>query len=216
MTLAEACDGSPGSCPPSTAWVGYDEQAVHIAARHPVSDAASLRATGTFGTSRTGWSHVPGRRTPCAPLLCWHGFANGAAPGVTDMVTYPAQGREACMVLRVADSVFGLRVHSPRRRVFAVQPGRAALGRGRLDLLARHGRRHQRRGPGRHARLPGGWAARASPPQQGLIVWLDAADPATIERDPAGNVIAWKDKSGKTGSARQRRHSIARTMWPAP
>jgi hypothetical protein len=46
-------------------------------------------------------------------------------------------------------------------------------------------------------------AATVRPPQKGLIVWLDAADAATIEKDAAGGVVAWKDKSGKTGTARQ-------------
>ncbi len=204
MTLAEACDGSPGSCPPSTAWVGYDEQALYIAARHPVSDAASLRANRHLWDQSDGMEvALQDAGAPSAPLLCWHGFADGAAPGVADMVTYRARAEKHAWSCewRIPFSACGF---TPR-----------TASRLRFNLAVRHSAEDDWtcwRGTGAATSdvalagtlvFPEELAARASPPQQGLIVWLDAADPATIERDPAGNVIAWKDKSGKTGSARQ-------------
>lgn len=36
----------------------------------------------------------------------------------------------------------------------------------------------------------------AEPSRAGLQLWLDAGDAATIEKDPAGRILKWRDKSG--------------------
>ena len=204
MTLAEACDGSASPCPASTAWVGYDDQALYIAARHPVSDAAAL------GASRHLWDQSDGMEialqdagTPSAPLRCWRGFPDGATAGAAGAVTYRArvEGHAWSCEWRIPFSACGF---TPRTAPQA-----------RFNLAVRHATEDDWacwRGTGAATSnvalagtlvFPEELAARARLPQEGLIVWLDAADAATIEKDAAGNVVAWKDKSGKTGNARQ-------------
>lgn len=42
-----------------------------------------------------------------------------------------------------------------------------------------------------------GGKVNAEPSRAGLVVWLDASDPATLVKDAQGRVIKWVDKSGK-------------------
>ena len=52
--------------------------------------------------------------------------------------------------------------------------------------------------------FPREFTAVARPPRDGLAVWLDAADAATITRDDAGRVALWKDKSERNRDATQK------------
>jgi hypothetical protein len=188
----------------STAWVGYDAQALYVAARHPVSDTASLCANRHLWDQSDGMEiALQDASTPSAPRLCWRGFADGVAPGIADAVTYRARVEKHAWTCewRIPFSVCGF---IPR-----------TAPQLRFNLAVRHSAEDDWacwRGTGAATGdvalagtlvFPEELAARRGPPQEGLIVWLDAADAATIERDAAGGVVAWKDKSGKTGSARQ-------------
>ena len=209
LTLAEACDGSPSPCPAEHCLGRLDDQALYIAARHPVSDAPltpgpspareKVVQAGICGTSLTAW------RSPCRtrtrlPRRGSAGTASPTAPhrrrGNADV---SARIGGACLDLPMADSVcrrVGYTAH--RTQV-------------RLDLAVRHAAEDDWacwRGTGAATSnvalagtlvFPEELAAKFSPPQDGLLVWLDAADAATIEKDAAGNVAAWKDKSGKAG-----------------
>jgi hypothetical protein len=204
MTLAETCDGSPSPCPKSTAWVGYDDQALYVAARHPVTSMAALAANRHLWDQSDGMEvALQDARTPSAPPLSWRGFADGARPAAGDGVTYRTRTEEHawCCQWRIPFAACGF---TPR-----------TAPQLRFNLAVRHSAEDDWacwRGTGAATSnvalagtlvFPKELAARSSPPREGLIVWLDAADAATVQRDALGKVVAWKDKSGKTGSARQ-------------
>ncbi|MBM4084739.1 MAG: carbohydrate-binding protein, partial [Planctomycetes bacterium] len=47
LALAETWDGNLSAAPRSTAWIAYDDHAIHIAVRHPVTDATALRSSAS-------------------------------------------------------------------------------------------------------------------------------------------------------------------------
>ena len=67
LNLAEDTDGTMTPAPPSQAWIGYDTQALYIAMRHPVNNAATLLPSSHSGARwmASKWrSRMPSPRSP--------------------------------------------------------------------------------------------------------------------------------------------------------
>ncbi|MFH1923686.1 MAG: carbohydrate-binding protein, partial [Planctomycetota bacterium] len=208
MNLRESFDGSETTAAPSTAWVGYDDRAMYVAAKHPVNDVAALH-NRTHQSAPTDYMEVA-LRDPSATessVLTLRGYPDGhfagAEPGLEQTVSYRA-GLEADAWVCEWRIPFAACGFTPREAPHLA-----------FNLAVRHGEQDTWavwRGTGgapaevsRAGTLlyPSEYAAVSHPPQDALAVWLDAADATTIERDDEGKVALWKDKSEKRNDARQ-------------
>jgi hypothetical protein len=216
LTLKESFDATPTAAPPSQAWVGYDGEAFYLAMRHPVGKAALLPSSHTWGRDdgvevafQDAYAKAP------APILTLYGFPDGqftsedygGAPPDTIArlekgVTYKAKvgpGEWTCewripfaacgFTPATAPALrfnLGVRKTAPEAWVIWRGTGGATYQVANAGLLV----------------FPAETLA-AGVPNDGLEAWLDAADPASVQQDEAGNVALWKDRSGKGRDARQ-------------
>lgn len=217
LVLAESYDATPTAAPPSQAWVGYDAEALYIAMRHPVG-----RATALVPSAHT-WGRDDGveiafqdafARTP-APILTLYGFPDGhfssadyggaspeAIARLEKGVTYRTRlgpGEWACE-WRIPFAACGFTPASAPSLLFNLgvrktAPDAWVIWRGT------GGATYQVANAGLLAFATETLAAGV--PAEKLDVWLDAADPATVQKDDAGNVAVWKDKSRNGRDARQ-------------
>lgn len=219
LVLKESYDGAPTAAPHSQAWIGYDAEALYVALRNPVGNAGKLLPSShTWGQDdgvelalQNGFAKAPG------PILTLYGYPDGhftsedfggASPAdiarLEKAVTCAAkvgQGEwtcewripfPACGVAPASVPVLrlnlGVRKTAPEAWVIWRGTGGATYQVANGGLLA----------------FPAELAA-VGVPRDGLEVWLDAADPSTLQPDAAGNVALWKDRSGKGRDARQER-----------
>jgi hypothetical protein len=217
LVLKESYDATPTTAPPSQAWIGYDAEALYIALRHPVGNAAGLLpSTHTWGRDDgVEIAFQDGFAKKAGAILTLYGFPDGkfssedyggASPGTIASlekgVTYKAKmgaGEWTCewripfaacgFTPATAPALFfnlGVKKTTPDAWVVWRGTGGATYQVGNAGLLV----------------FPAEMRA-AGVPTEGLEVWLDAADAATVQQDEAGNVAVWKDKSGKGRDARQ-------------
>jgi len=217
VDLKESWDGTRSTAAPSRAWVAYDDQALYIGARHPVKDAAALDyASHEWGATdamevalQDGLSAAPG------PILNLYGWPDG------HFVSTDRAGAPADVVARLQAAVtYQAAIDTAEwtcewRIPFEAAgftPQRAPL------VLFNLGVRHAAEGTWAIWRGTGSATYRvqdagvvafpteltaAGPPQEGLEVWLDATGNASVERDAAGAVSLWRDRSGKVRDAAQ-------------
>ncbi len=212
LTLGENWDRSPAEGPICRAEVLYDDQALTVRVGIPAASVGAPRPgphrwgvdEGVEIALQDAFSPQPG------PVLDLRGFPDGFHQSVAAMGT-PAEvaARLGASVTYQATEGDG-RWNAQWRLPFAAAgftPGAAPC------LLFNVGvyRPAQRawvmwRGSGGNVRdLAGGGllvfpaeAARgAGLPRNGLVVWLDAAEAASVDRDAAGKVAAWRDRSGQ-------------------
>jgi hypothetical protein len=214
LRLAESYDGSPTAGPPSQAWIGYDDEALYIAARHPVNNADALRASdhqwGSADGMEIALQNAPG------PILTLYGYPDGhfasmdygGATAVTiarlqQDVTYAAAVGEnewrtewripfaACGFTPEQAPLLlfniGVRKTAPESWVVWRGTGGANYRVGQAGMLVL-----------RDTFLPN-W----QPPAEGLAVWLDAADRESVETDDEGKVVRWRDRSDQRHDAVQ-------------
>jgi len=218
MLLAESWDGAPSAGRPSKAWIGYDDGALYIAAKHSVKDPKQLKIDGhKWGATdamevaiQDSFAATPG------PILNLYGWPDG------HMVSTDQAGAPADVVARLGIAVaykaaiavdgwscewripfaacgftpktapllslnLGVRKVAERAWVIWRGTGTATYVVSKAGMLV----------------FPAEFAAQANPPREQLEVWLDASGAAAIEKDDAGLVSTWLDKSGKARHARQ-------------
>ena len=218
MTLSESWDGSPSRGAASTAWIGYDDEALFIAAKHAVKDAGTLNvASHERGVTdamevafQDGFAEKPG------PILNLYGWPDGRVVS-TDQAGAPADAVEKLSRAVTYRAAIGPDNWSCEWRIpfsaCGFTPSSAPL------LLFNLGVRKMAddawviwRGTGTATHVvenagalvfPDELMALPSPPTDELEVWLDAGHAETIEVDEAGKVSLWRDKSGEGRHARQ-------------
>jgi len=218
MKLTESWDGSTSAAPPSTAWSGYDDQALYIAVKNPVKDVKALAyASHTWGGTdameivfQDGYAAEPG------PILNLYGWPDGHFESV-QQAGAPAKVAKALGKAATYRAAIGTDAWTCEWRIpFAATgftPTTAPMIRLNLGVRKMAEQAwviwHGAGGP-TYELANGGtlvFAAHAAAlqdvPREKLEVWLDAADPTTIDKDDAGKVSLWKDKSGKGRDARQ-------------
>jgi hypothetical protein len=225
LTLRESFDGSESMVMPSIAWVGYDQNALYVAARHPVQDTHSLRDR-THLTAPTDYMELAfGSHANETLVLNLKGHPDGhfevGEPGDLPLallntakksVTYRAGFEAEAWVCewRLPFSACGF---TPRESPLLA-----------FNLAVRHGdgdtwavwretggapREVHRAGT---LLFPTECAATESFSKQGLVAWFDAAEAATIQMDSDARVSKWKDKSGCGRHAVQESTAFRPTM----
>jgi hypothetical protein len=215
IELKQTLEGADVRESPVSAWLGCDDQALYVAMRNPLREGASLRTAGhlwgetdgvelAFQNAEDG---VPG------PTFILRGWADGhvSAPDLAGASEAVRKRLEKSVTYRtkVDKDAWTCEWRIP----FAALGGVPALLN--ANLTARNAGqnlwRTWRIASGSTYDLHNGAtlilsAREAALPEslkKSLEVWLDAADASLIEKDAAGAVGVWKDKSGKARHAVQ-------------
>ena len=218
IRLAESYDGTPSAGPPSQAWLGYDDEALYVAMRHPVHNAAKLlpseHAWGAADGVEIAWQNAFADKP--GPTLTLYGFPDGqfdsrdyggASPAtiarLQKAVAYAAAvGRDHWRCeWRIPFAAFEQgRVQAPlllfNLGVRKTEPESWVVWRGT-------GGANHKVGQAGMLVLDEAFRTYWQVPAQDLAVWLDAADRTTLETDAEGKVAVWRDKSGHDRHARQ-------------
>ena len=217
LVMRESFDGSQTAAPASQSWVAYDADAFYIAMRHPVKNAPALLPSSHV------WGQVDGAEVAfqsasagaAGNILTLYGFADGKFEsrdygGATSdeiarlqqQVTYKAAVGEAEWTCewRIPFAACGFTPASApvvRLNLGALKtsPQAWAIWRGT------GGATYQVAGGG--LLVFRDEALAAGIPMDGLAVWLDASDGASVVADEAGKVESWHDKSGNGRDATQ-------------
>lgn len=84
LHLEQSYDGTPSAGPPSEVWFGYDAEALYVASRHVVKNAAALKKSGqTWGQDdgmELAFQDAAGKD---APIFDLYGYPNGTFASVT-------------------------------------------------------------------------------------------------------------------------------------
>jgi len=219
MTLTESWDGSPTAAPPSRAWIGYDDEALYVAVKNPVKDVKALNvAPHIWGATdamevavQDGFSAKPG---PILNLYGWpdgHFMSTEEAGAPADVVSKlgravsyrAAVGADAWLCeWRIPFAATAFTPKTAPRLLFNLGVRKVAQEEW-VIWKGTGGATYQVHNAGVLV-FPDEFLASWSLPREQLEVWLDASDAATIEKDGAGKVSLWKDKSGKGRDARQK------------
>jgi len=219
IALAQARDGYESLAPASALWLGHDDQAIYVAAQHPLASGKQLFYTshklGATDCMEIALQDARSRQPGWVIHLC--GWPDGrftatdlgGAPktvveALQRAVTYRASVNELAWTCewRIPFAACGF---TPARTPFvrfnagvmrAADNAFVALrgtGGGIYEAMACAG----------ILAFEGAGSWEDVLPREALEVWLDAADAATVVTDEAGRVETWKDKSGKQRHATQ-------------
>ena len=84
LHLELSYDGTPSAGPPSEAWLGYDSEALYVAVRHWVNNAAALHKSGQVWGQDDGMElAIQDTTTRVGPILDLYGYPNGSFASVT-------------------------------------------------------------------------------------------------------------------------------------
>lgn len=217
LQLAQNFDGNPSPTTPSQAWLGYDSEALYVAARHPVKNAPGLH------TSSHEWGAVDGVEVAFqdatskqrGAILTLYGYPDGqftsenfggATPtqlkALTTAVTYRAQVAADAWSCewRIPFAATGLNPATVPLWAFNLgvrktSPDGWTIWRGTGGATYQVGSGGLLVFP--HEMLQLGL------PSDKLLVHLDAADPAAVATDDDGLVSLWRDTSGQGHDAAQ-------------
>lgn len=218
LPLKQSLEGATCDESPSEAWFGMDHEALYVAVRTPIADAKTLRTAGHL------WGDTDGveltlqnaENTPPGPTLTMRGWPDGhcVAPPLAGVSADVARRLGQAVTYRAAVAadawtcqwripfaacgftpattpaiLCNLAVRHPaqdRWRIWKIDSGATYdLNNGGLLILG------------------SGEGMLSGRLREGLAVWLDAADAATVEKDAAGRVSLWRDKSGHGRDAAQ-------------
>lgn len=219
VLLRDSWDGNPSEDLPSEAWVGYDEKALYVAVCNPYARGQEpIRVRSTPERGKADGIEIafqPAFASEPRPVVNLHGYIDGQfeVVGATTIPQSMVTNLQRAITYRTIEdrqqwtgewripfSVCGFTPENAQALLFNIGvvnsttkawvvwhgTGEAVNRLTMAGLLA----------------FPDG-VLQAGPPKEGLAVWLDAADAATVETDPAGNVSAWRDKSGHARDAVQ-------------
>ncbi|MBC7289275.1 MAG: hypothetical protein H5T86_14795, partial [Armatimonadetes bacterium] len=217
--MRQARDGYESLAPESKIWAAYDEQALYIAARHPLERDDVL----SFSTRRLGASDCmeialcdPRRGQPGWTIhLC--GWPDGQFVA-TDLGGAPAAAVAALQKAVTYQAQVSAEAWTCEWRVpFAVcgfTPATAPILRFNAGLTRTSdhcfvalrgtgGGIYEAMSCGAILAFEGATSWMDVLPKDGLEVWLDASDAETVSADQTGRVESWADKSGKGRHATQ-------------
>jgi hypothetical protein len=223
VTLAEDPYGAKSPASPSQAWIGYDDQALYLALRHPVNNAAKL-----LPSSHT-WGQVDGMEIAFqnafaakpGAILTLYGFPDGkfksedyggASPAemarLEKAVTYKAAvgEKEWTCEWRIPFSACG---YTPQTEaLWAFNLGVLKTSPQGWVIWRGTGGATYKVGSGGLLVFPQEILA-AGLPQDKLEVNLDAQAPGAVTADAEGRVSLWKDQSGKGRDGQQTNPALA-------
>lgn len=219
VTLQQAHDGHESLAPASTIWVAYDDQALYVAAEHPLQPGTRLTYAGHhYGSTDYMELAVQARAGekpgPVVHLCGWpdgHFVATdlGGAPqttiaGVRASARYRAIVSQAAWTCewRLPFAACGFAPATVPIVHFNAGVRRTAEN-ALVALRGTGGGIYEAMGCAAVVALSDDLAGARLLPRKGLEVWLDAADSATVGVDEAGGVVQWKDKSGNQRHAAQ-------------
>jgi len=211
MRLAESWDGSPSTAPPSTARIGYDDDAIYIVLSNPVSNPRTLKVAGHIW-GRTDAMEIAiqdGLRSNPGPILNLYGWPDGhmvstreagapkeAAERLARAVTYRAAvgpDRWTCE-WRIPFSACGFNSKTAPLLLFNL--GVRKTAHNAWVIWRGTGGPTWRVAAGGVLVFPAEFQATWKLPDKSLALWLDASDRDSVVTDHAGRVRRWKDKSG--------------------
>ncbi|MBI2300009.1 MAG: carbohydrate-binding protein, partial [Armatimonadetes bacterium] len=205
LKLTESWDGNLSPMAAGSAWTGYDAQALYVAVLTP---GATRRGQHRWGTDDGVAVVVQDSLGAKAGPVAWvRVFPDGTTAASTTTLARAATCRASAgpkgwsAELRLPFAALGFTAKTAPLVRFNVGGYRATekawcLWRGT-------GRPLERVGEAGVLAFREEVATGAVLPKDGLAVWLDATDAATLVRDEAGRVSAWKDKSGRGRDAVQ-------------
>jgi hypothetical protein len=215
--LYESFDRNLSAAPASEAWVGYDDQALYVAVRNPVTNAGALAQGGHQWGKSDGMevAFQDAFATQPGPILNLYGYPDGTFESVATAGAPPEVVAKLGAAVTYKAAIGQAEWTCEWRIPFAacgLTPQSASLLRFNLGVL----KSAQKawvvwRGTGaatyRVANagllvLPAE-AAAVGVPRDGLAVWLDSADADSVETDAAMRVAVWEDKSGRSRDATQ-------------
>ena len=198
------------------AWLGYSAEALYVAFHIPAPWPAALRAAGHRWGGTDGVELVLQRADGSAPgpALSLRGWPDGhfCAPDVAGVPEAARRALAAAVTYRcaVGTNAWTCEWRVPLKALGGTKP---SLLNGNLtvrDTAADTWRTWKIASGSTYDLHNGGTfvigacdALLSDSLLDGLEVWLDAADAATVERGADGKVSAWKDKSGKGRHAAQ-------------
>ncbi|OGV75212.1 MAG: hypothetical protein A3K18_14160 [Lentisphaerae bacterium RIFOXYA12_64_32] len=218
LPLTQSLEGGAFPESPSLVWFGYDDEALYVAAKNPLGGAKP----GNVASHR--WRDTDAMEivlqdagaTPPGPIISLHGWPDGycRSPEQAGVPADVARRLGAAVTYKAA---VGADAWTCEWRIpfaaCAFTPRTAPMLACNLSV------RNAARNTWRIWSIAGGdtcdtanggtvvfaadSAALLDSVRNGLEVWLDAADADTVEKDEAGKVSAWKDKSGKGRNATQ-------------
>lgn len=218
LEIRQSLDGATPEESPALAWIGADDGALYVAMRNPIRDARALVVKGHRWGATDGAeialqdtaAHPPG------PIMSLRGWPDGyfCAPDL-GAVPESVRGRlEKAVTYRAAigDESWTCEWRIPFHacefapKVPATLPCNLTVHNTAQDTW----RTWRAEGGSTYDLHNGGTlilgaceTLLSDDLDKALEVWLDASDMATIQKDAAGHVRAWKDKSGKGRHAAQ-------------
>jgi hypothetical protein len=217
ITLSRSLEGAAMPDHTGTCWFGQDDEALYVAVRAPACAASGTAPARPSGEHR--WPDddaveivVQDRfATPAGPIITFRGWTDGhferpavaelpaeKAAAVVGQITYKASreedGKGWSCEWRIPFASLGI---APDREPFLAANAtvRAASCDAWRSWRINGGATYDLHNGGIVA-FPAADLSLSSELRGGLQVWLDAADAGTIDRDDAGLVATWKDKSG--------------------
>jgi hypothetical protein len=212
IDLNQSLEGAVLEANVAQAWIGCDSEAFCVAMRMPTSAPKTLRTSGHLWGETDGVevAFQDADATPVGPVLSLHGWSDGhfcasdqaGVPAalkqrLSDKVTYrSAVGTNAWTCeWRIPFDAFGAKGSSLASLACNLTARNAADNTWRTWKIG-SGATYDLHNGGTLI-LNAGESLLAGSLKDGLDVWLDAADVATVEMGADGKVGAWKDKSGK-------------------
>jgi hypothetical protein len=218
IELKQSLEGAVCEEGVALAWVGTDADALYLAMRIPVRDPKALRTAGHLWGATDGVEIAlqDSDATPPGPILSLHGWADGhfcapdqaGAPDaltrrLTEKVTYRSTvGTNAWTCeWRIPFDACGLKPATVATLACNLTARNADENAWRTWKIA-SGATYDLHNGGTLV-FSAGEALLSGTLKNGLAVWLDAADAATVDRGADGKVAVWKDKSGQGRNAAQ-------------
>ena len=214
ITLSRSLEGADMTDLTGTCWFGRDDEAIYVAVRVPACAAAAAQPSGEHRWPDGDACEIAVQdrfATPAGPIMTFRGWPDGhfecpamaelpaeKAAALAGQIAYKATRDEQAQgwscewripfaALGIAPDGTPLLAANATLRIASCDAWRSW----RMDGGATYDLRN-----GGIVSQAGADFSLTPALRDSLQVWLDAADAGTIERDDAGLVATWKDKSG--------------------
>jgi hypothetical protein len=218
IELNQSLEGVVFESPGAQAWVGYDAQALYVAARVPRQARAPLLTAGHRWGATDGLEIAleDAEASPPGPILTLRAWPDGHhcvadVAGVSESDRSRLAGAVAYRAVQGNDAwTCEWRIPFSAARI-TPQPGMLLSCNISVRNTAANAWHSWNMGAGATYDLRNGGSLVLAGKdmtlpekiRSRLAVWLDAADTASVERDAEGGVLRWKDKSRHQRDARQ-------------
>ncbi len=222
IDLKQSLEGAIFEASATQAWIGYDADALYVALSMPMRDPKALRTSGHLWGATDGVEiALQNQDAASGPILSLRGWPDGhfRAPDLAGVPLSLLQSLEKRVTYRSAVDrkswtcewripfdACGWRSASVATLACNLTVRNVADNAWRTWKIA-SGATYDLHNGGTLV-VNAGESLLSGSLKDGLEVWLDAADSATVEKGVDGKVVAWKDKSGKSRHAMQARNEF--------